>query len=771
MRTPTELRRVQPGMPHRAVLVMVAALVLLGARAEGARDRHNDLMRIVTPTARGTVPAHPFVNVIVSFGAAANGAPADPQTFRARIGNKDIPRKLDAEAADQANVFLPIREGDAITGFRARLESPCIRTGKGANRLRLQVRSVAEGRARRGAKSDVDRVRFRATDATNQAPTGTVRPLGAILPGINVALSADAIDPESDELFYLWDFGDGTTSTAPRPEYSFPNAEAEVTVRLTLSDGQTATQVSQKFLVCPGLDAGRTPGVFNIATNDRLEFGSVGVGASGSKALTIVNADPSPTSQLRLRFATDAPSFAVNPTELTLGPGESAPVTVSFTPAAVGHNAAKVVAVACAANVNAVQLLAHGVGGDAPGPTFAGETLFFTDSVPGALGTGTFGLLPNGQRIAVDSTASVCQAPNNGAGTGDLCLSDRDCINGGTCLQSATCIRGEREGQACTKVTDCPGGFCPSQTDFDPLDMCSDGLGSLFLLSDEGTFTDLNPTDTELSGTVMRVDFDPATGVRSGAEILGRSTTQTSWIACDRVAGSSGGRVFLAEFHDVFGPPGCFRDGRESLTVLRKRGGVRSILTSRIDAAEGLNECTDDYEPVEDLQVSSDGVTIFASLSTGLFRVMPSALQITPDFNELFQLHPDGSVVVTTATDQGSVGVIRVYKIAPEQAVNGAVRLSTTTPCATLSVPNNGGRTVINYPTALGRSAGGADGDATLIVSFLTTGGTSDRTGRTPVLPTKLRFQGTAAFSVPAGGNVCPSLGILNLDLMELLTF
>ena len=167
----------------------------------------------------------------------------------------------------------------------------------------------------------------------------------------------------------------------------------------------------------------------------------------------------------------------------------------------------------------------------------------------------------------------------------------------------------------------------------------------------------------------------------------------------------------------------------------------------------------------------SDGVTIFASLSTGLFRVMPSALQITPDFNELFQLHPDGSVVVTTATDQGSVGVIRVYKIAPEQAVNGAVRLSTTTPCATLSVPNNGGRTVINYPTALGRSAGGADGDATLIVSFLTTGGTSDRTGRTPVLPTKLRFQGTAAFSVPAGGNLCPSLGILNLDLMELLTF
>ncbi len=757
-------------MPHRALLVAVSAVLLLGARAEAARDRNNELMHVVSPTARGTVPAHPFVNVIVSFGAAANGAPADPNTFRARIGNKDIPRRLGSDESDQPNVFLPIREGDAITGLRARLEPPFVRIGKGTNRLRLQVRSVPQGRARRGAKRDVDRVRFRATDAVNQAPTGTVRPLGAILPGINVALSADAIDPELDALSYLWDFGDGTTSTAAKPEYSFPNAQTEVTVRLTLSDGQTSTQVSERFLVCLPLDANRTPGVLNITSTDRLEFGSVPLGTVGSKELTLANSDPTGTSQLRMRFGVDTTSFSVSPTELTLGPGESGTVTVQFTPAAAGHGAGKVVAVACAANTNAVQLLAHGVGGDGPGPTFAGETLFFTDSVPGALGTGTFGLLPSGQRIAVDSSASICQAPENGAGTGDLCISDRDCINGGTCLKSALCIRGEREGQACTRLADCPGGFCPAQTDFDPLDMCSDGLGSLFLLSDEGTFTDLNPTETELSGTVMRVDFDPVTGARSGAEILGRSTTQTSWLACDRIDGTAGGRVYMAEYHDVFGPPNCFRDGRESLTVLRKRNGVRAVLASRIDAAEGLNECTDDYEPVEDLQVSADGATIFASLSTGVFRILPVALQITPDFNELFQLHPDGTVVITTATDQGSVGVIRVYRIAPEQAVNGAVRLSTAIPCATLSVPNNGGRTVINYPTALGR-ASGTEGDATLIVSFLTTGGTSDRTGRTPVLPTRLRFQGTAAFSVPATGTVCPPLGIINLDLMELLTF
>ena len=764
------MRRVHvPRMRHRALLVLVSALLLVGARAAAARERNNDLMRIVSPTARGTVPAHPFVNVIVSFGAAANGAAADPATFRGRIGNKDIPRKLDPDAGDQPNVFLPIREGDTIIGFRARLEEPFIRVGKGTNRLQLQVRSVANEGAR-GAKRDVDRIRFRATDASNAPPTGTVRPLGAILPGINVALSADAIDPELDHLTYLWDFGDGTISSSPRPEHSFPNAEADVTVRLTLSDGQSATDVTEKFLVCPPLEDGRTPGVLNINGDEKLEFGSVALGSGGSKILTIKNTDTGAASQLRLRFGVDTPAFAVSPTELSLGPGESAPLTVSFTPTAVGHSSAKVAAVACAANVNGIQLLAHGVGGAAPGPTFAGETLFFTDAVPGVLGTGTFGLLPSGQRIAVDSSASVCQAPGNGAGTGDLCLSDRDCINGGTCLKSATCIRGEREGQPCTKLADCPAGFCPAQTDFDPLDMCSDGQGSLFLLSDEGTFTDLNPVDTELSGTVMRVDFDPATGARTAAEILGRSTTQTQWMACDRVPGLNGGRVYLAEYHDVFGQPGCFRDGRESLTVLRKRSGVRTVLATRIDAAEGLDECRDDYEPTEDLQVSSDGTSVFASLSTGVFRVMPSPLQITPDFNELFQLHPDGDVMIATATDQGSVGVIRVYKIAPEQAVNGAVRLATHTPCASLSVPNNGGRTVINYPIALGRT--GVGNDATLIVSFLTTGGTSDRTGRPPVLPSRLRFQGTAAFSVPAGGsNLCPSLGIVNLDLMELLTF
>src|SRR4029453_7567644 len=171
-----------------------------------------------------------------------------------------LPRRLGAHESDQPNVVLPIREGDVIIGFRARLEPPFVRVGKGTNRLRLQVRSVAEGRGRRGAKRDVDRVRFRATDAVNQGPTGTVRPLGAILPGINVALSADAVDPELDALSYLWDFGDGTTSTGVRPEYSFPNAQAEVTVRLTLSDGQTSTEGSEKFLVCPALAPGRTPG-------------------------------------------------------------------------------------------------------------------------------------------------------------------------------------------------------------------------------------------------------------------------------------------------------------------------------------------------------------------------------------------------------------------------------------------------------------------------------------------------------------------------------
>src|SRR5688572_30202432 len=300
------MRRFLHRMRPRALLGLVSVLLLGGAPADAARERNNDLMRIVTPTARGAVSAHPFVNVIVSFGTTGNGAPADPATFRGRIGNKDIPRKLDADASDQPNVFLPIREGETITGFRARLEQPFIRVGKGSNRLRVQVSSVAQEGARGGSRRDVDRVRFRATEAENQPPTGTLRPLGAILPGIDVALSADAIDPELDHLTYLWDFGDGTTSSAPRPEYSFPSAEADVSVRLILSDGQSATEVTDKFLVCPPLEAGRTPGVLNINGDEKLEFGSVALGSGGSRVLTIHNTDVAPTSQLRLRFGIDS---------------------------------------------------------------------------------------------------------------------------------------------------------------------------------------------------------------------------------------------------------------------------------------------------------------------------------------------------------------------------------------------------------------------------------------------------------------------------------
>jgi hypothetical protein len=191
----------------------------------------------------------------------------------------------------------------------------------------------------------------------------------------------------------------------------------------------------------------------------------------------------------------------------------------------------------------------------------------------------------------------------------------------------------------------------------------------------------------------------------------------------------------------------------------------------RLDAAEGLDNCVDDFDEAGDLQVSSDGSTVFASLATGgLFRILPSVLPISPDVTEYFQLHPDGAVMVAVASDQGSSGLLRVYKIFPEQARHGAVRLSDLAPCApAVRIPNNRGSgrtgTVINFPFAVGRAASGGN-DAVVLVNFITAGG-----GRDAVLSATLRIQGTAAFVSPGGSPTCTFLGFINLDFLEYLTF
>ena len=162
-------------------------------------------------------------------------------------------------------------------------------------------------------------------------------------------------------------------------------------------------------------------------------------------------------------------------------------MNVTFAPTAAGHQAAHLVLVACATNRPAAHLWAHG--GSDPAPTFASEPLFFAD-----LAGSTFVVLPDGTRLPANNSLHSCQNGNR-LGSSDLCATDRDCVAAGeTCALSSTCIGGSRAAQVCSTSADCPGGFCRSSSlSSDPVDMCGDGTGGLYIMTDiEGVAGVLN---------------------------------------------------------------------------------------------------------------------------------------------------------------------------------------------------------------------------------------------------------------------------------------
>src|SRR5207244_5899650 len=105
-----------------------------------------------------------------------------------------------------------------------------------------------------------------------------------------------------------------------------------------------------------------------------------------------------------------------------------------------------------------------------------------------------------------------------------------------------------------------------------------------------GTFTDPNPNaSTDLSTSIVQLQFDPTTGARAAADILARTTDETTLIACDGVAG---GLVYVPEFFNVDVPATpCSRDQREALTAFSKTTGHASVIVPDIAAAAGYTEC------------------------------------------------------------------------------------------------------------------------------------------------------------------------------------
>lgn len=753
----------------RVAPLLGLTLLALPVAAHAARKHppSDALMQIVSPVGK-RVPAHPHVNILVTFGSA-EGIPADLGTFRARIGRRDL-------TAD----FTPITDSTGrVTGMRGRLEKGDIKIGRRrTNRIRFSV----EGQSAPGAKKkskirDIDRIRFRALEADNLAPVAILPETAVAVPELPYQFDAtDSYDPEGDALTYEWDFGDGTTSTEARPQHVYPSGTGDVVVRLTVRDGQAAGERTMKVLSVPPIPDGTNPGVVQILSEGGLEFGPVPPGGSATRVFTVKNLDESETSWVAARVGLSGPGFSIAPEEVSLPPGASADVTVTFAPTEEGHRSAQFGIVANAANRNYISFLAHAYGGSGvgTGPTLVSQPLFYTDLVPSLFGFGVFAILPDGTRKAIDNGVHTCESPLNGPGTGDFCVVNGDCAaNGGTCLQASTCLSGDAAGQPCAGPGDCPNGYCPAYALFDPLELCGDGAGGVYILSDEGTFTDPSPGENELAVSVLRLSLDDDANVVDRA-IIDRANTETLHIACDGFGAAAGGRVYLSEYRTVPDQATCFRTEKEALVAVRKNNGNNQTLMSRIDAAFGYSDCGNDGEDfVAHLETTPDGQQVYASSElSGLWRIRPTPLLFTPDVDELFRLHPDGSVLIATSTDPTdlkTVGIINLYKISPDQVQGGPLPLGPLAPCATFTVPNHGdaenqGRTgVIGFASA---PVAPGSRDAIVLVSVA-----AGSRGISDVIGPNLMMRTTLAFSVPADATTCTPLGPINLEIFDQLTF
>ena len=749
--------------PNRIVVAALVAIVVATSAADARQARPaaaEGLVRIVQPAARAE--AHPFVNLEVAFGGTTAGAEADPSTLRATLNGRKITALL--------STFTAL---DGTLRARARLEAPLLRIGRGKNRLVLKVRSVRKGQ--RVAK-DVDKLVFRAAEGVNHPP---VAQLGAavdvIVPGTPVAFDAgESTDPDGDALSFQWDFGDGTASTDARPSHLYAANAGPVTVRLSVSDGQDTGTAEKALGVATRCDASRSPGVLRVDATGPLEFGGVAVGTAATRPLTLRNVSEAEGSQVKVDLASDASAFALDVTQVSLGPGEARDVVVRFLPVAAGHQHALIALSACAANVTTVTLPAHGFGGAAPGtgPTLASTTAFHGPTVAG--------ILPNGTRFEPDLLLRSCYTSAGGL-TFSQCTRDQDCPSNGTCPAVATCPSGPNLGQSCTTGADCPQSFCPTENPITALDFCGDGQGNVYLLTDEGAYEDPSPgEDEELSQTVVRLDLDAA-GNTTGKTVLRPVYGQTEQIACDAVVGAPG-RVFLAQ-HRGFSAEQCFRDEREDLVGVRKTSGDVDLKLHGIDGAEGLDQCQDELDPVDNLAVSRDGRVAYASFgdnpdTAGVYVVWTDGRGVaplrvlegsTPSVLSGFRVHPDGSVVVATTSDTGTTGIVNLYKAAPELAASGPLRLEDLSPCGTFAVPNNGARTVLGESYAVDVSpSGGLDGVA--LVSFTTTVPVLGA-GETPPVSRTLAVRGTVAFASPAGSAACTPLGLVNLEFLDPLVF
>ena len=716
-------------LPPAALLGLVTAV----AAPALARPPGRELLRVLTPTARSVASAHPHVNAVVLFGQTPDGATPDLATFRARLNGRDVSGR-----------FVPLAPGElgGVPGLRAVLDADVLRL-EATNRLRIRVKSTpveAGGRTRRW--KDKERIRFGAVTRANEPPVAQANADSELLvPGLPIAFDASASsDPDLDPLTFTWDFGDGTSADGAVAEHTYAAGQSTVTVRVDVSDAVDTSTVSLPLVSEPSVTPGRTKGILRVDADGPLEFGGVPVGSSATRELTITNTDATATSQLVVRASSSNTAFSAEPADVDLGPNETGTIALRFAPDVAEHAMASVSLVASASNRAALALLAHGYGGTAPGsgPTLAERTLFYSAEPP----LGVSGLRPDGSSFSAGSVVHTCAVPGDGRGDGDACVVDADCGPfGGTCDQAST-------------------------VPFDAEDLCADAEGTLVVLGVDGAVTDPDPNaETERSSAVLRISLNSA-GTPIEQRIIDRVTGDSTTLACDEQSLGDRGRVYVAEYFDV-DSDACDRTERERLKSIRKDGRGTSDLEHRLDSIQGLDACDDLEDSSAALATLADGEPLFISFDVGgVWRYADRRpFLVGTVFADAVATHPDGAVVHATAVQAGTRTNIALHKVSESRVAGGPLSLAALTPCAAVSIPNNGGRTFVRS-LAVGRSAA----EPTTAVALVTFA-VADETLETIASP-GLAVRGTAAFSVPAGdADGCTALGLVTLEALAQLSF
>ena len=760
---------------------LVCVTTVMGSR-KPSRVTAESLLSVVTPVHKGTSSAHPWINVRVRFGAASDGSEADRETFKAWLGSCRLPSEVfDDVVIDGVVVEKRVRLPDDRT--RCHLKKGI----RPRNRLRFKVRASGTTKMQRRLK-DVDQVRLAVTDGENHPPEPILSiDSDVIRPNVEVSFSAaGSHDPDEDWLTYEWNFGDsaGTTAAGETATHRYTESRP-VKVTLRASDGDESTAVERSLPAIPALDSDRTEGTLGLSASSdiTLDFDAVPVGQSDTRTFTVHNTDSAAdVADSQIKFTVEAlgggGAFTADcpPTETAcdLGPGEQREVTVTFTPTAEANHAEAVLQLlATARNRSRVDLFTHGYGeGTEPTGRVPWETAH-TAFYMGFSGK-VFATKPDGTVTEVDVGTGSCQG---GSLDGAPCVADGNCP--GAACGPRVCLGGTSHGSACSNVSDCPSGACGQP--FDPIDLCADGRGSVFLLNDDAHEDPNWEREPPRTGMILRAALDGSRSVVTDAV-----TEQSMVLACDR---SAGGRVFWAQY-DIYGEDW---DDREQLMSIKKDGTSTSTHVTNISQRlgdvdpESYIDPADGYVYFEEstgLRVTADGRTRYVVNGLGLYRLngptdKDEPLVITRSyycntrlgtrnfFDEQFALFPDGSILVADVTEDSTRSTLRLYKIDPNNALNGAVQLDDITPWATMGIPNNRGSSSSGFcqHTAHVNSLA-VDPDGIVFVNV--------RLGTelvAPVVPTELRLKGTARFQPREDGTSGIYTGFVNLDVLGALSF